>query len=543
MQGSKRSDALALFVIIALQLSVVLFYSVRKQGLHIDEILSYNLANAYFKNQYSPVPGFDTWIQPTFFHDLLVVSRDHRFAYDSVFFNQSQDVHPPFYYVLLHTISSFFPAAYSKWYGLSLNAALFVVCDVFLFLLSRRLLRDRLLSFVPVILWGFSAGAVSTAIFIRMYMLLTALTVIFVYCHAPWLERETPPKPSIAVSGAALLGVLTQYYFLIFAFFWASLCFLVLLLRRQWRQSVVYVASLLGAFFAAYFIFPQSIQHLFSSYRGATAAANLAAVSDMPSRLRTMLAILSGQQFGGLLPELAAILACLLVWALICGRRASPTTPGRRGVGPSIAPSVAWTLRSARNAAVEDVLLVSLTVSTIGTLIVVAKISPLLTSRYLFFIYPVVTLTAVGWILRLCSALVPNRQVLGAGVLCVFLVATGLSYKRGWVHYARADYATVLATARAYANYDCVYVTERTWVVVSSTLELANFRRTYVVRSAGVTGLPAILGDPADEKGIVMYIDAEANGQDILASVLASTRYDSSTLLYSTDFSKAYLVR
>ena len=539
----RRGCKVALAVILALQLGAVLHYAIQKQGLHIDEILSYHLANAYFGGVYSPEPDYARWLEPAFFHDFVVVSKQHRFAYDSVLFNQGKDVHPPFYYVILHTVCSFSPDTYSKWYGLSLNAVLFVLCNVFLFLISNRLFGDHLLSLLPSIIWGFSAGAVSTVIYIRMYMMLTTMIVIFVYCHVFLREEETSPKAVAVVSLVTLFGFLTQYYFLIFAFFWASLYCLFLLIEYKWRQLLRYAIGLLGALFIGYLVFPRSTYHVFSSYRGEAAAATLSSISDLPSRLRTMVGILSAQQFGGFLKELVAIVTCLFVLELIVASISTPANPGQHTSSPSIVQTIALTLHSVRAFVLANFLLSSLTISVIATFIVVAKISPFLTSRYLFFVYPVVSLIAVYCIYRVSSFFVRNSQMLGMGMLVLFAAATTLAYKHGSIDYLYSDYDAVLSTAKAYGNYDCIYVTDRLWVVESNIFELANFRRTYAVRSAGVMSLPDILKDPADAKGIILYIDDTANTEGMLQNVLAYSGFESSEFLYSTDYSRTYLVK
>jgi hypothetical protein len=540
--SSRRVCKVALVVIMALQLSVIFYYAVQKQGLQIDEVLSYHLANAYFSGLHSPEPQYGRWLEPAFFHDFVLVSSQHRFAYDSVLFNQAKDVHPPFYYVILHTICSSFPDTYSKWYGLSLNAVLFVLCNIYLFLISIRLFRDRFLSLLPSIIWGFSAGAVSTVIFIRMYMLLTTVIVAFIYCHLLLREQDTSPKAVGAMSLVTLVGFLTQYYFLIFAIFWASLHCLLLLDERKLVQLLRYAIGFFGALFMGYLIFPQSIYHVFGSYRGAAAVASLSSISDLPSRLSTMAGILSAQQFGGVLLQLVAIVTCLFVLRLILVSTASPANDRRHAGDPSAPETIGLTFRSARAPLVANFALISLAISATATFAVVAKISPFLTSRYLYFLYPVVSLIAVYGIYWVSSFYVRNTRLLGVGILVLFAMSTTLAHKHGSVDYLYSGYKAVLSTARTYGNYDCVYVTDRLWVVESNVFELANYRRTYIVGSAGVTSLRDTLSDPADEKGIILYIDDAANTAGMLKYVVASAGFESSKFLYSTDYSRTYLV-
>ena len=105
---------LIILILIALFFYTVLFFS-KKESYDGDEIWSYGLANSYYNpflhnsgtwdnnkdNRY--LQNFNTWITGDTFHNYLTVQENERFTYDSVWYNQSADVHPPFYYALLHT--------------------------------------------------------------------------------------------------------------------------------------------------------------------------------------------------------------------------------------------------------------------------------------------------------------------------------------------------------------------------------------------------------------------------------------------------------
>ena len=64
------------------------------------------------------------------FMDYFTVQRGHEFDYATVWKNQSEDVHPPLYYVFVHTISSFFPGSFSKWFGLAVNILFYILSGI-----------------------------------------------------------------------------------------------------------------------------------------------------------------------------------------------------------------------------------------------------------------------------------------------------------------------------------------------------------------------------------------------------------------------------
>lgn len=53
--------------------------------------------------------------------EYMTAKKGNRFDFASVWWNQTQDVHPPFYYALLHTVCSLLPGTFSKWYAGMIN--------------------------------------------------------------------------------------------------------------------------------------------------------------------------------------------------------------------------------------------------------------------------------------------------------------------------------------------------------------------------------------------------------------------------------------
>ena len=200
----------------------------RKEGYHMDELLSYELANARYNPWIVPTQPVgrlakfvneeiqgDTfaetvgnlkntitdvlknrgnskllsykadvyeepvWITDRQFRDYVTVDGSDAFDYLSVYFNVKDDNHPPVHFMLLHTVSSVFRRTLSPLLGCSVN----MIClGITLWLLLRlgRQLADvfspgtdgKLLGIMAVLLYGMSTGALATVLLIRMYGLL-----------------------------------------------------------------------------------------------------------------------------------------------------------------------------------------------------------------------------------------------------------------------------------------------------------------------------------------------------------------------------------
>lgn len=267
-----------LIFIIAAQLIYTAFvFHNYKDGFHSDEIWSYGLANSYYQPFIYADDGiyienisaedranFNEWLPGSVMNDYVSVQPGERFSYASVYHNQTLDHHPPLYYILLHTVCSFFPNTFSPYFGFFLNCVFLIVTQIFLFKLSRLIFKS---DFYALLVCGFYAagtGALSTFIFIRQYSLLTMLTVMYTYFGARlFYDEETNLKkglPPILIT--AFAAFMTHYYAIIFiGGFTAAFC-LWLLIHKKLKKMFIYGGTTLltlGIFFAAY---PAAIMQL-----------------------------------------------------------------------------------------------------------------------------------------------------------------------------------------------------------------------------------------------------------------------------------------
>ena len=172
----KFLPVLILAVIIILQIANITNVIVnKKKGYHSDEIYSYGLSNSFYQPFISSdyfsqteYKNVDEWISGQMLRDYVTVQPGETFRYDSVWYNQANDRHPPLYYAVLHTICSFFPNTYSPVFGYIINYICFIVMQVFLYKLALNMLKSKYLALLLCCFWGFSTGATDLTIFIRM---------------------------------------------------------------------------------------------------------------------------------------------------------------------------------------------------------------------------------------------------------------------------------------------------------------------------------------------------------------------------------------
>lgn len=136
VKSSKINKVFFILAIILLTIILCLTYvhfGSTNIGYDGDEVFSYLSSNA--EQGYKKLAALKdhTWYPSSYFRNALSVPSSCQFHYEIPIRNQATDVHPPIYYMLLHTICSFFPESFSMWYGISLNILLTLLSLIVLF--------------------------------------------------------------------------------------------------------------------------------------------------------------------------------------------------------------------------------------------------------------------------------------------------------------------------------------------------------------------------------------------------------------------------
>ena len=148
VKSSKINKVFFILAIILLTIILCLTYvhfGSTNIGYDGDEVFSYLSSNA--EQGYKKLAALKdhTWYPSSYFRNALSVPSSCQFHYEIPIRNQATDVHPPIYYMLLHTICSFFPESFSMWYGISLNILLTLLSLIVLFFLLFLTLYPSLL--------------------------------------------------------------------------------------------------------------------------------------------------------------------------------------------------------------------------------------------------------------------------------------------------------------------------------------------------------------------------------------------------------------
>lgn len=241
-----------------LLLLISVFFCIRKADYHLNEYFSYGFANekGYIDSCIDHSGDYPVLTREGM-EDYLTAGGDDRSRFGQIADNMAADVHPPLYLWLLNAVCSlFFPGAFSKWAGLSLNLVFYALTLLTLYKLLRGLFQRESIALSVILLYGLSPIGLSTLLMIRMYGLLTLLSVLLGYWTfldhrcAGWASR-------VRISLCVCLGLLTHYYYAIFVFFLTVGYGAFLLKAGQKRKLRQYLLSVAVGFLLMTAIFPR----------------------------------------------------------------------------------------------------------------------------------------------------------------------------------------------------------------------------------------------------------------------------------------------
>ena len=389
------------------------------------------------------------WITSGQFRDYVTVDGSDAFDYLSVYFNVKDDNHPPVHFMLLHTMSSLFSGILSPWLGCTINLICVGITLWLLLRLGRQLSeifgmeeQGRLLGILAVLLYGLSTGALASVLLIRMYCLLSCLCVALLSMHVEkWKEHgfDRSNKGLIAIT---VLGFLTQYFFLFYCLLLAAVTTAGLLCSKRIRELWIYIRSMVVAAVIGLVLFPFAIADVFSSGRGVEALDNLASgFAGYGARLLAFARILADRTVGDML--LGAGCATAVVLAVVLWYRR------HRGQETGMTQAVRG-------------ILCMLIIPVVGYYLLASRMSPYLVDRYVMPMFPMIALLFALLLCclgkRLAKASGWKERLVGIGLIALILVVQGLRLASYDGEYLYRGYEQQEQLAEEYASLPCICV-------------------------------------------------------------------------------------
>lgn len=521
----KRPFILAFCVIVVLQTVVLLICAMQKVDFHIDEIYSYVISNSSDADRFSHVSWLQgQWVSGSDFDKVTTVQPGDQLDFAAAYNNTATDCHPPLYYWALHAVCSLVPGQFSKWTGIGLNIALFVICQVFILLVSRELIRNDWLSLCPSLLYGFSALCIGNVEYIRMYVLLAMLAMLYIYQSLRVIEKGVKPSTLIPCCITVFLGALTQYYFLFFVFWMALLYGIWLLAHKRIREALVYGFGHIIAVIGMLAVFPFAIAQ--ATGTDTNNVGNEVAQSAFDFGLwkhqigyllrETLTNITYAPKVGKLAAAFALIIVAVSLIAVVKRNRTELHSSSL----------------SNSEIAVEAQLTGWLFLAFVLTFLTVAKVGGnYVYVRYIYFIVPIVFICFVAVAdmgSRQIALLVPVTLIVG---VAFGLISGGYTALRGDDSYTFEKSGKILESASEYA-YTPLVVTlanSPTTVLTSNYTLIRTFKDVYVDAVDSVLDSSVIQDALARNGKCVVFIPTASEWTDGLDVESALTRIGAAT--------------
>ncbi len=270
---TRKTRIIALAVLILLQSALLVFFGFRKSYLHMDEAYSFGLSSYHRVEIQENEDFYNHWHTNDYYEDYLSLQEDELGDFKPVYDNQKNDVHPPFYYLLLRLAMFLSVGHFSVWPGLIINIIVCALTTVFSYLIMLRVFNGHknreYKAMILAVLSSLTDAALTTALYVRMYSLSALNILIIAYLHIRLKEEPDKKAKWFAFIGtAALIGSLTHYYYLFYLFALFVHQAYRYLRSAEFKALGGYVLTMVLAGGASLAIFPYSIQHMFFGYRG-----------------------------------------------------------------------------------------------------------------------------------------------------------------------------------------------------------------------------------------------------------------------------------
>lgn len=247
---------------------VFCFWSRYKVIWFCDEIYSYFTANS--GQGVGERITYKTWYDSQFVVDDMTAECGRFFS--RTINNVMADDHPPIYFLTMHAMSLLMRGSISKWVGLTINLLCVIGISILAYLLIYLITQKKLVAMLSAVALGVVPSFLTNAMLIRMYCMMTAWAVLYVFLSYLIIYRQMGRKAKIAaylaLSVTTACGFLTQYYFAIFAVGFTLVYSVYCLIKKQWKDMINYILSMVLAVVIATVLWNFWLVQIFNRYCG-----------------------------------------------------------------------------------------------------------------------------------------------------------------------------------------------------------------------------------------------------------------------------------
>lgn len=494
---------IGIVIILFLQSILLIYWGNQKQGYHVDEVYTFELSNYTYTNYGDTENSYAHWNNGDRYLDVVEPNGTELFNYTIPYWNSETDNHPMIYYSIIHTISSIFVIlniGINKWVGLIPNIIFCLGTTFILILLFYKLTKKKSFSLIASGVWAFSIGAINTGVYIRMYALLTFFCILFTYMHYIFYEsienRSINKKILLWLQITTVIGILSQYYFLIFAFLLCGLTVIILFIKRQWNILKCYIVTEFNSVIIAILLFPRMIFRLFFGDRGSEALNNLTKSGSYINDLYSVYEIINKELFNGsaFIIFIIAIL-CVIFACMYNSFNRNKLIIDNKNIFNNI----------------PNTFILQMIIVVILFICTITKIVPYKVDRYYMCIFPILITCIVYIILNslysILSKFKKGQTILSILALCIVCISILMGYSAQKVDYIYKDYEERRQIIYQYKELP-VIVLNKDYYNDSSLkwiFELLEYKYVFLCRNNNFNDLKIASKNKNLQKGFLVY--------------------------------------
>ncbi|MCI8984423.1 MAG: hypothetical protein HFI60_00520 [Lachnospiraceae bacterium] len=250
--GAKKNIRIFCIVVIV-QCIVIMTWGTQKERLNVDEMFTmegakqggngmryWDISEDFYGNEHTNAE----------FLSHLTVYEDELLIYQGLPTVIKSLGNRNLYYVIINLAASIYPGHIPWLVGVVVNLIYFVIAQFVLYLLMQEIHSD-VAALCSVIIYGFSAGAISMVLYVRCYMMLTMLELLLVYLYIRFVKTEKWWERLICLICSGVLALVSyrthQFGTILFAVITAL--FLIYIVANKKKKCMVWLTAVYGILF------------------------------------------------------------------------------------------------------------------------------------------------------------------------------------------------------------------------------------------------------------------------------------------------------
>lgn len=462
-------DYIWIISIILLSTILILLISTKKINYNIDELLSYSLSNSSARYiSFTSGEKYESFAKLQ--ESYLTPNDETKFNYQNVWEQQAKDVHPPFYYAIIHTISSLMPGVISKYIGISVNIFFNALIILLLYKFSLLLTEHKKIAYITSLFWAVNPGILSDMMFIRMYVMTMFFCLFISFVHIKYSNKDKTLnyKFYLSLFLVSLAGALTHYYFIVFNFFISALFVLLLLCWKKVKELLLYICTYILTFSSVLVIFPSIYGHILGDGdRGEESRSNFLNMDGYLQFVRYFWGVISNNIFGGYLLLFIVLITIALIVSMFRKKQVSSG-------------------ELENHSTLKYVYL--LAASTLYFLLI-SKIAVYATERYLQPIFPILILIFVPFVFRGVRLFLSKNVSLTIVSTLLLLISLNGYINTTSFDYLILDSEKAIQIAEQYSDKNSVVIYDQVWKVPPHYVELAHYESVTLYNINDLDGL------------------------------------------------------